>query len=109
MNNDSPKYDRSFLPEAKFEFVVLGDTHFILDPEPYAVEFDSVREWQQRGVWAWRSVASLEADFVVHLGDLTEENAIRPQQPESRRRACEQFEQLGLRPYHVAGNMDISV
>ena len=107
MSSDLPQHDRSFLPDAKFEFVVLGDTHFILDPEPYAVEFDSVREWQKRGEWAWRSVASLDADFVVHLGDMTEENASRPQQPESRRLACEQFGQLGLKPHHVPGNMDI--
>ncbi|HCQ03471.1 MAG TPA: hypothetical protein DIT99_23515, partial [Candidatus Latescibacteria bacterium] len=107
MPTDVPKYDRSFLPVAQFEFVVLGDTHFILDPDPYALEFDSVRAWPQRGAWAWRCVASLDADFVVHLGDLTEENAARPQQPASRRRACEQFEQLGIHPYHVAGNMDI--
>ncbi len=107
MPTDAPIYDRSFLPVAQFEFVVLGDTHFILDPEPYAVEFDSVRAWPQRGAWAWRCVASLDADFVVHLGDLTEENAARPHQPASRRRACEQFEQFGIRPYHVAGNMDI--
>ena len=39
----APTYDRSFLPVALFEFVVLGDTHFILDPEPYVVEFDLVR------------------------------------------------------------------
>ena len=107
MPTDAPIYDRSFLPVAQFEFVVLGDTHFILDPEPYAVEFDSVRAGPQRGAWAWRCVASLDADFVVHLGDLTEENAARPHQPASRRRACEQFEQFGIRPYHVAGNTDI--
>jgi len=79
----APTYDRSFLPVALFEFVVLGDTHFILDPEPYVVEFDLVRAWPQRGAWALRCVASLDADFVVHLGDLTEENAARPQQPAS--------------------------
>ena len=107
MPTTAPQYDRSFLPQAQFEFVVLGDTHFILDPEPYAVEFDSVRAWPQRGAWAWRCVASLDADFVVHLGDLTEENAARPQQAESRRQACEQFEQYAIRPHHVAGNMDI--
>jgi predicted phosphodiesterase len=107
MKNDHPKYDRSFLPDAQFEFVVLTDTHFILDPEPYAVEFDSVREWPQRGEWAWRCVAALSTDVVIHLGDLTEENAIRPQQPESRRRACEHFERHNIRPKHVAGNMDI--
>ena len=70
-------------------------------------EFDSVWEWPQRGEWAWRNVAALTTDVVVHLGDLREENAVRPLQPESRQRACEQFEQLNISPKHVAGNMDI--
>ncbi len=107
MNNTYLTYDRTFLPDAKFEFVVITDTHFILDPEPYAVEFDSVREWPARGARAWECVAALGTDLVVHLGDLTEENVAHPQQQESRSRACDQFERLNLKPFHVAGNMDI--
>ncbi|MCZ7644383.1 MAG: metallophosphoesterase [Planctomycetota bacterium] len=107
MNDAAPQYDRSLLPPAKSEFVVFSDSHFILDPEPYAEEFNSVRHWPARAAWAWRCAAALEADLLVHLGDLTEENPARAQQPDSRRAARAQFERLGLRPRHVAGNMDI--
>ena len=102
-----PVFDRSFLAPAAFEFALVADTHYILDPEPYAVEFNSVRQWPQRAAWAIQTAAALEAEFVIHLGDLTEENSARPQQAESRRRALAQFEHAGMRPYHVAGNMDI--
>jgi predicted phosphodiesterase len=102
-----PEFDRTFLPRADFEFVVVGDTHYILDPEPYAVEFDSVREWPDRADWALRLVAALKPAFVVHLGDLTEENPSKPRYLEARRNACEQIKRNGLEPYHVPGNMDI--
>ena len=98
MPTDAPIYDRSFLPVAQFEFVVLGDTHFILDPEPYAVEFDSVRAWPQRGAWAWRCVASLDADFVVHLGDVPHETAFsRWSGAGTLTRQC--FDSIEVRPF----------
>ena len=37
----TPVFDRSFLLDAQLEFVVLGDTHFIHDPEVYASGNDS--------------------------------------------------------------------
>ena len=66
MNDQLFEYDRSFLFDTEFEFVVMGDTHFILDPEPYAVEFDSVRQWPHRAAYAWRCVAGMN---VVAGGD----------------------------------------
>ena len=50
-SNPSPVFDRSFLPEANFEFVVMGDTHYMLDPEAYAPEFDSARFWSDRAIY----------------------------------------------------------
>ena len=102
-----PEFDRSFLPRAQLEFVVIGDTHYILDPEAYAVEFASVRQWPRRIEWALRLVAALDPDFVVHLGDLTEENPRKEGFAAARREALAQLERCGIRPYHVAGNMDI--
>ncbi len=102
-----PRFDRSFLPRAYLEFVVIGDTHYILDPEPYAVEFGSVRQWTRRIEWALRRVAALDPDFVVHLGDLTEENPQKKGFPTSKREALAQLDRCGIRPHHVAGNMDI--
>ena len=34
MNNTYRTYDRTFMPDEKFGFVVITDMHFILDPEP---------------------------------------------------------------------------
>ena len=102
-----PEFDRSCLPRALLEFVVMGDTHYILDPEPYAVEFGSVRQWPRRLEWALRLAAALEPEFVVHLGDLTEENPQKDGFAAARRAALAQMERCGIRPYHVAGNMDI--
>lgn len=102
-----PEFDRSLLSKAIFEFVVVSDTHYILDPEPYAEEVKSVLEWCGRAGWALRLVRALQAEFVVHLGDLTEENSSKPRYLEARRLACEQIKHSGLEPYHVPGNMDI--
>jgi len=104
---DLPGFDRSLLPDVLLEFAVIGDTHYILDPEPYAVEFASVREWPERAQWALALAASLKTDFAVHLGDLAEENPSKPGHCEARRQALLQMERVGLAPHHVAGNMDI--
>ena len=100
-------FDRSYLPEVDFEFVVISDTHYTLDPEPYAVEFASVREWPLRVEWSLQLAASVGASFVVHLGDLTEENPANEVHLEARSQACAQLERCGVKPYHVAGNVDI--
>ena len=100
-------FDRSYLTPPRFEFVVVSDSHFILDPEPYAIEFESVREWSQRAEWALKLAASLESDFVLHLGDLAEENPSKANYLEVRKRAREQMQRDGIDPYWVAGNMDI--
>ena len=100
-------FDRRLLPPALFEFVVVSDTHYILNPEPYAVEFGSVREWPDRVECALKLAAGLEADFAVHLGDLTEENPAKPEHRQARENALEQIHRSELEPYHVPGNMDI--
>ena len=100
-------FDRHLLPPALFEFVVISDTHYILNPEPYAVEFGSVREWPDRVERALKHAAALEAEFTVHLGDLTEENPAKPEHPQARKNALEQIRKSGLQPKYVPGNMDI--
>ena len=81
------RFDRSFLPGARFEFAVISDTHNILDTEPYAVEFRSVRNWPARARWAAGMAADIGGDFLIHLGGLTEENASKKGQLESREEA----------------------
>jgi predicted phosphodiesterase len=100
-------FDRSMLPPADFEFVVVGDTHFIQDAEAYAIEFDSVRQWPRRAAWALQCVAELETDLVIHLGDLSEEPPGHAHHEASRDTALKLMDELGLQPRFVAGNMDI--
>ena len=73
----SALFDRRFLPHALFEFVIVSDTHFILNPEPYAVEFDSVRRWSARVERALQLVADLQPELVIHLGDQHQEQIMR--------------------------------
>ena len=82
---------------------MVSDSHFILDPEPYAIEFESVREWSQRAEWALKLAASLESDFVLHLGDLAEENPSRANYLEVRKRAREQMQRDGINTAGLAG------
>lgn len=106
------RFDRSFLPQAQFEFVVISDTHYIRDPDIYASGSDSqdprfTRLWPARAEQAVRLAASLDAAFVVHLGDLAQEYPGRKDFAQSRAEARAQIERAGLQPYHAAGNMDI--
>ncbi|MBT4096942.1 MAG: hypothetical protein HOM68_15345 [Gemmatimonadetes bacterium] len=99
--------DRALLPPALFEFVVISDTHFILDAEAYAIEFDSVRQWPARAAWAFECAARLQAELLIHLGDLSEEPPIHAHHASSREAAMERIGALGLEPIFAAGNMDI--
>jgi hypothetical protein len=108
----APLFDRSLLPPADFEFVVIGDTHYIRDPEIYASGSDSqdpryTREWPARAERAFQLAAALEPAFVVHLGDLAQEFPGTDDFAESRREARAQIERHGLKPHHLPGNMDI--
>jgi predicted phosphodiesterase len=72
-------FDRSLMAPAEFEFVVLADTHYMLDPGGRALEFESRRKQTARANAALRLAASLGTDFIVHMGDLVQEY------PETRR------------------------
>ena len=41
-------FDRSMMAPAEFEFVVLADTHYMLDPGGRALEFESRRKQTAR-------------------------------------------------------------
>ena len=105
-------FDRALLPPADFEFVVLGDTHYIRDPDIYASGSDSqdpryTREWPARAERALQLAAALEPAFVIHLGDLAQEFPGTDDFAESRHQARAQIERHGFKPYHLPGNMDI--
>jgi hypothetical protein len=100
-------HDTSFLPAAELSFVVVTDTHHMLDPGAQRIEFES-RRWQAgRAAHALARIASLDAAFVVHLGDLVQEFPGGPGFEESLAAALDQFEQAGVKVEQVAGNHDV--
>ena len=102
-------FDRSFLPPARLEFVVLADTHYMVDPGARPLEFESRRKQTARVEHALRLVAALDVPLVVHLGDITQEY---PGSALHERAFAEAKAQLdrhlgGTRVLHVAGNQDV--
>ncbi len=100
-------FDRSLLPEALCEFVVLADTHYLIDPGDVEVEFESRRHQSARADVAWRMVASLDCPRVFHLGDLVQEFPGTDDFPRALGEAIEQFRSHGVDPHPVAGNHDV--
>lgn len=98
-------FDQSFIPDATSEFVVLADTHYMLDAE--SVEFDSRRQQTDRIARALQLVKALGPEFVVHLGDVVQEF---PESDDFERAVAEanrQLETLDCPVHHVAGNHDV--
>ncbi|WP_420611596.1 metallophosphoesterase family protein [Candidatus Spongiisocius sp.] len=107
-----PRFDRSDVPEADLEFVVLADTHHLVDPGMYSATGDSVtpeivREWSDRGDWALALAKATEPAFVFHVGDLAQEYPGSRFFDTGRQAAVTQFEESGLEVNFAAGNMDI--
>ena len=107
-----PSFDRSDLPEADLEFVVIADTHHLVDPGMYKAKGDSVtpeivREWSDRGDWALALAKATETALVFHVGDLAQEYPGSRFFDTGRRAAVTQFEESGLEVNFAAGNMDI--
>jgi hypothetical protein len=99
--------DTSFLPPAELAFVVMTDTHYMLDPGPQKIEFESRRRQAGRAAHALAKIATLETAFVVHLGDLVQEFPEGPGFAEALAQALQQFADAGVAPRQVAGNHDV--
>jgi len=107
-----PSFDRSDIPAADLEFVVLADTHHLVDPGMYSTKGDSVtpeivREWSDRGDWALALARATEPELVFHVGDLAQEFPGSRFFDTGRQAAVTQFEESGLAVNFAAGNMDI--
>ena len=100
-------FDRSFLSPAQLEFVVIADTHYMLDPTGRQVEFDSRRRQSARTEHALQLVAGLEAPLVIHMGDLIQEFPEQPAFAQARAEALAQMASHGVEPRFVAGNHDV--
>ncbi|MDP6038922.1 MAG: metallophosphoesterase, partial [Candidatus Latescibacteria bacterium] len=100
-------FDKTHLPPALFEYVVIADTHYMIDVGDRPLEFESRRKQSTRAGVALRQVAGLNAQFVIHLGDLVQEY---PETPDFKRAISEARDQLqacNIHPHHVAGNHDV--
>ncbi|MEE2659493.1 MAG: metallophosphoesterase [Candidatus Latescibacterota bacterium] len=102
------EFDRSLLPAAQFEFVVIADTHYML-AEADDDEFDSRRHQTRRAAQVLQQVAALDPQFVVHMGDLVQEYPERTGFDRAQQEALDQLLEAGLlgRTHFVAGNHDV--
>ena len=100
-------FDRRDLPEADHEFVVIADTHYMLDVGDAPLEFESRRKQTARAGVALRLTAALGVDPVVHLGDLVQEYPETPDFDRAVDEALRQIRDTGLAPHYVAGNHDV--
>lgn len=100
-------FEKSFLPEALFEFVVISDLHFFDTGLNKEVEFLSRRKQTKRALRALQMADALKPDFIIHLGDLIQ------QYPESigfhnaMFSALKRLKNFKVKFYHVAGNHDV--
>ena len=106
------RFDCSYLPSAQLEFVVLADTHHIVDPDMYSRASDSVtpdltRNWSARGDWALTLAKDVQAQLAFHVGDLTQEYPGSEYFEAGRQAAVAQLKESGLQMHYAAGNMDI--
>ena len=101
-------FNKSFLPKALFEFVIISDSHYMLDPGGASLEFENRRKQSGRREVALCMAAALAPEFVVHNGDMVQEYPDNLEQfYTSMGESLEQVRACGLEPYYVAGNHDI--
>ena len=105
-SEDAP-FDCSYLPEAELEFVLISDTHYMVDPGTNALEFESRRVQTARIRSVLDQVAGLKPSFVVHLGDVVQEFPEREGFGRAVREAHAQLSGLDGKLYLAAGNHDV--
>ena len=101
-------FNKSFLPKALFEFVVISDSHYMLDPGGSSLEFGNRRKQSGRREVALRMAAALAPKFMVHNGDMVQEYPDNLERfYKSMGESLEQMRACDVEPYYVAGNHDI--
>lgn len=98
-------FDRSMLPPADWEFVLLADTHFMLGSDE--VEFESRRQQTARIEHAIQLINALEPSFVVHLGDVVQAFPESDGFDRAMGAAQRQLDRLEAECYYVPGNHDV--
>ncbi|MDE2832457.1 MAG: metallophosphoesterase [Gemmatimonadota bacterium] len=100
-------FDKTHLPPAQFEYVVIADTHYMIDVGDRPLEFESRRVQTQRAGIALQQVSDIGADFVIHMGDLVQEYPGTPDFKRAMFEARDQIRACNISPHYVAGNHDI--
>ena len=100
-------FDRSLLPDALLELVVIADTHSMLPVDPNQVEFPSRLKQADRSRVAVRMAAALGPACVLHLGDLTQEYPETERFHQAVSESKAQLAELGAPTHYVAGNQDL--
>ena len=101
-------FNKSFLPKALFEFVIISDSHYMLDPGGISLEFENRRKQAARREVALHMAAALAPKFVVHNGDMVQEYPDNLERfYKSMDESLGQMRACGVTPYYVAGNHDI--
>ena len=101
-------FDRTLLPTAALEFVVLADTHYMLDGGDGTLEFDSRRRQTARAGAALKRAAALDPAFIIHMGDLVQEFPGMADFDRALDEALAQIGECGVDDIHfVAGNHDV--
>lgn len=100
-------FDLSLLPPAQCQFVVIADTHYMIDPGEGPVEFESRRKQTARIEHVYNLAASLDPEWVIHMGDLTQTYPGSADFSQARQEAMAQLRQFSFQLRHVAGNQDV--
>ncbi len=100
-------FDKTHLPPAQFECVVIADTHYMVDVGDRPLEFESRRVQTQRAGIALQQVSDIGADFVIHMGDLVQEYPETPDFKRAMLEARDQIRACNISPHYVAGNHDV--
>ena len=101
-------FDRAFLPEVLFEFVVITDTHYMLDVGDKPLEFESRRKQTARAGHALQLVRTLDADFVMHLGDRAQEYHGTDRHKQAMTDAAEQMARMARTRWQAAEAMSLA-
>ena len=101
-------FARTLLPTAALEFVVLADTHYMLDGGDGTLEFDSRRRQTARAGAALKQAAALDPAFIIYMGDLVQEFPGMADFDRALDEALAQIGECGVDDIHfVAGNHDV--
>jgi hypothetical protein len=98
-------FDRSLLPPADLEFVLIADTHQTLPSNE--IEFASRSSQTDRVKYALKIIEQLNPDFVIHLGDTIQSFPTSDGFESALKAARKSLEKINLDVHVIPGNHDV--